>query len=75
MVRWYDDYLRWMYRGGRPNLFAQLQNRVSAIAMRTSADPIKPAPPVTSIFMPELFAAGPRNVTGTGDYLRWVSQS
>ena len=28
----YDDYLRWLYRGGRPNRFARLQNRVSAIA-------------------------------------------
>lgn len=26
----YDDYLRWLYRGGRPNLFARLQNRASA---------------------------------------------
>ena len=31
-MRWYDDYLRWLYRGGRPNLFARLQNRASAIA-------------------------------------------
>lgn len=27
----YHDYLRWLYRGGRPNRFAQLQNRASAI--------------------------------------------
>ena len=26
----YADYLRWLYRGGRPNLFARLQNRASA---------------------------------------------
>jgi hypothetical protein len=26
-MRWYDDYLRWLYRGGRPNFFARLQNR------------------------------------------------
>jgi len=26
----YSDYLRWLYRGGRPNLFARLQNRASA---------------------------------------------
>jgi hypothetical protein len=32
MMRWYDDYLRWLYRGGRPNFFARLQNRASAIA-------------------------------------------
>jgi hypothetical protein len=28
----YHDYLRWLYRGGRPNRFARLQNRMSAIA-------------------------------------------
>ena len=28
----YYDYLRWLYRGGHPNRFAQLQNRASAIA-------------------------------------------
>lgn len=27
----YDDYLRWLYRDG-PNLFARVQNRVSAVA-------------------------------------------
>src|SRR5215207_11370967 len=32
MMRWYDDYLRWLYRGGRPNFFARLQNRASGIA-------------------------------------------
>jgi hypothetical protein len=26
----YHDYLRWLYRGGRPNQFARLQNRASA---------------------------------------------
>jgi len=31
-MRLYDDYLRWLYRGGRPNRFARLQNRGSAIA-------------------------------------------
>jgi hypothetical protein len=30
-VKYFDDYLRWLYRGGRPNRLAQLQNRVSAI--------------------------------------------
>ncbi|MVU78456.1 DUF385 domain-containing protein [Nocardia sp. ET3-3] len=30
-MRRYDDYLRWMYRSGRPNLFARLQNRVGAL--------------------------------------------
>ena len=28
----YDDYLRWLYRGGRPSRFAKLQNRMSAVA-------------------------------------------
>jgi hypothetical protein len=32
MMKWNDDYLRWLYRGGRPNVFARLQNRASAIA-------------------------------------------
>jgi deazaflavin-dependent oxidoreductase (nitroreductase family) len=27
----YDEYVRWLYRGGRPNRFARLQNRASAI--------------------------------------------
>jgi hypothetical protein len=27
----YHDYLRWLYRGGRPNWFARLQNRASAV--------------------------------------------
>jgi deazaflavin-dependent oxidoreductase (nitroreductase family) len=31
-MRQYDDYLRWLYRGGRPNRFARVQNRMSAIA-------------------------------------------
>jgi deazaflavin-dependent oxidoreductase (nitroreductase family) len=31
-MRRYDDYVRWLYRGGRPNLFARLQNRTSAVA-------------------------------------------
>ena len=26
----YSDYLRWLYRGGHPNMFARLQNRASA---------------------------------------------
>lgn len=31
-MRQYDDYLRWLYRGGRPNSFVRLQNRASAMA-------------------------------------------
>jgi len=30
-LKLYDEYLRRLYRGGRPNRFAQLQNRASAI--------------------------------------------
>jgi hypothetical protein len=30
-MRLYDDYLRWLYRGRRPNRFARLQNRASAV--------------------------------------------
>ncbi|WP_067833758.1 hypothetical protein [Nocardia lijiangensis] len=29
-MRGYDNYLRWLYRNGRPNLFARIQNRCSA---------------------------------------------
>ena len=28
----YDDYVRWLYRGGHPNRFARLQNRAWAAA-------------------------------------------
>jgi deazaflavin-dependent oxidoreductase (nitroreductase family) len=30
-MRSYDDYLRWMYRKGRPNRLARLQNGASAV--------------------------------------------
>ena len=30
-MRSYDDYLRWLYRKGRPNRFARLQNGASAV--------------------------------------------
>jgi hypothetical protein len=32
MPRWYDDTLRWLYRSGRPGLFARVTNRLSAVA-------------------------------------------
>jgi hypothetical protein len=32
--RWYDDYLRWLYRGGRPSRFARVQNQLSADRLR-----------------------------------------
>lgn len=31
-MKQYDNYLRWLYRGGRPNWFARLQNRGTAAA-------------------------------------------
>jgi len=38
-MRQYDNYLRWLYRHGRPNLFARLQNRASAIAFAAGVMP------------------------------------
>ena len=38
-MRQYDNYLRWLYRDGRPNPFARLQNRVSAIAFAAGVMP------------------------------------
>jgi hypothetical protein len=35
----YHDYLRWLYRGGRPSPFAKLQNRMSAIVFATGIWP------------------------------------
>lgn len=31
LTRRYHDYLRWLYRGGRPSRFAKVQNRMSAV--------------------------------------------
>ena len=39
MVKLYDDYLRWLYRGGRPGRFARAQNRLSAIAFAAGIAP------------------------------------
>jgi len=39
----YDDYLRWLYRGGHPNRFARLQNRASAIAFAAGIAPRRAA--------------------------------
>ena len=36
---WYDDYLRWLYRDGRPNWLAKSQNRLSAIAFSAGIMP------------------------------------
>jgi deazaflavin-dependent oxidoreductase (nitroreductase family) len=38
-VKLYDDYLRWLYRGGRPNVFARIQNRASAVAFSAGVWP------------------------------------
>jgi hypothetical protein len=37
----YDDYLRSLYRGGRPSWFARLQNRVSAVAFAVGIWPAR----------------------------------
>jgi hypothetical protein len=42
-VRSYDRYVRWMYRGGRPNPFARLQNRASAVAFTAGILPKRAA--------------------------------
>jgi len=42
-VQLYDDYLRWLYRGGRPNRFARFQNRVSAAAFAAGIWPRRAA--------------------------------
>jgi len=38
-MRTYADYLRWLYRGGRPNRFAKAQNRLSAVAFAAGVMP------------------------------------
>jgi F420H(2)-dependent quinone reductase len=35
----YGDYLRWLYRGGRPSWFARVQNRASAIVFAAGIRP------------------------------------
>jgi hypothetical protein len=42
-MRRYDNYLRWLYQGGRPNRFARVQNRVSAIAFAAGIWPTRVA--------------------------------
>lgn len=42
-MRLYDDYLRWLYRSGRPNRFARLQNRASAGAFAAGIWPRRAA--------------------------------
>lgn len=38
-MKQYDRYLRWLYRGGRPNRFARLQNRSTAFAFAAGIVP------------------------------------
>ena len=42
-MKLYDDYLRRLYRGGRPNRLAQLQNRASAIVFGMGIWPTRAA--------------------------------
>jgi hypothetical protein len=42
-MRWNDAYLRWLYRGGRPNAFARFQNRTSALAFGAGIGPRRAA--------------------------------
>jgi len=37
----YHDYLRWLYRGGHPNGFARLQNRLSALVFAAGIWPTR----------------------------------
>jgi deazaflavin-dependent oxidoreductase (nitroreductase family) len=39
VVKLYDDYLRWLYREGRPGWFARVQNRLSAIVFAAGIAP------------------------------------
>ena len=38
-MKLYHDYLRWLYRGGRPSWFARVQNRLSAIVFAAGIMP------------------------------------
>jgi deazaflavin-dependent oxidoreductase (nitroreductase family) len=42
-MKHYDNYLRWLYREGRPNRFARLQNRTTAIAFAAGILPKRAA--------------------------------
>ncbi len=42
-MRWHDDYLRWLYQRSRPNCFARLQNRASAVAFAAGIWPKRAA--------------------------------
>ena len=38
-MKYYDNYLRWLYPGGHPSRFARVQNRASAIAFAAGIMP------------------------------------
>lgn len=42
-MKYYDSYLRWLYRAGHPNHFARLQNRLTAIAFAAGILPQRAA--------------------------------
>ncbi len=42
-MKLYDDYLRWLYRSGRPNRLARLQNQASAMAFAAGIWPKRAA--------------------------------
>ena len=42
-MRWHDEYLRWLYQRSRPNRFARLQNRASAVAFAAGVWPKRAA--------------------------------
>ena len=42
-MKFYDDYLRWLYRGGHPRWFARVQNRASAVAFAAGIVPRRAA--------------------------------
>lgn len=37
----YDNYVRWLYKGHRPNLFARVQNQMSAIVFASGIWPTR----------------------------------
>lgn len=42
-MKQYDNYLRWLYRGGRPRRFARLQNRATAAVFAAGIFPTRTA--------------------------------
>lgn len=42
-MKYYDRYLRWLYRGGRPGRFARMQNRATAAVFAAGIFPTRTA--------------------------------